>query len=392
MNESEPQSVALLEQLIAFDTTSRNSNLNLIHFVRDYLSDLGVACELVFDETGEKANLYATFGPGDRGGIALSGHTDVVPVDGQNWETDPFALVRKGSRLYARGTSDMKSFIAVCLTFAPEILKRDLQVPIHFVFSYDEEIGCVGVRRLITMLEDMAHRPIGVVIGEPTSMKVARAHKGKLSMRCQVRGLEGHSGLTHLGVNAVEAAAETIAYLKGMARRQRDTGPFDPELKPSYTTIHTGVVQGGTQLNIIPKSCWFDFEFRHLPEVDPEELLGEVKRYVETSLLPEMHEVSPDTGFDWEPGPRAPGLNTDRDAEIVRLAQMLTGANTSGKISFGTEGGLFSDAGMPSVVCGPGSIEQAHKPNEWIELDQISQCEQFVQRLIDHLSESSEAL
>ena len=387
MPSCEPQSVGLLEQLIAFDTTSRNSNLNLIHFVRDYLGDLGISSQLVFDQTREKANLYATIGPHDRGGIALSGHTDVVPVDGQKWDTDPFHLERKDTRLYARGTADMKAFIAVCLTLAPQMLKRDLRVPIHLVFSYDEEIGCVGVRTLLTQLERMDYRPIGVIIGEPTSMTVARAHKGRLSMRCNVRGREGHSGLTHLGVNAVEAAAEAIAYLKGMARRMQSEGPFDAELQPPYTTVHTGVVQGGTQLNIIPKSCWFDFEFRHLPEVDPEALLSEVQQYVSTNLLPEMQLVAEDTGFDWISTSRAPGLNTDKDADIVRLAQTLTGANTSGKIAFGTEGGLFSDAGMPAVVCGPGSIEQAHKPNEWIELDQIAQCEKFVARLIDHLCE-----
>ena len=387
MTSSQPPSVELLEQLIAFDTTSRNSNLNLIHFVRDYLHGLDIGCDLVFDESGEKANLYATIGPKDRGGIALSGHTDVVPVDGQQWDTDPFCLERKGSRLYARGSADMKAFIAVCLTLAPQMRKRNLRIPIHLVFSYDEEIGCIGVRTLLSQLEGMENRPIGVVIGEPTSMTVARAHKGKLSMRCNVRGREGHSGLTHLGVNAVEAAAEAIAYLKGMARRMQIDGPFDSELQPAYTTIHTGVVQGGTQLNIIPKHCWFDFEFRHLPEVDPEQLLQELQHYVDEKLLPEMHQVDQQTGFEWLSTSRAPGLNTDKDADIVRLAQTLTGANTSGKIAFGTEGGLFSDAGMPAVVCGPGSIEQAHKPNEWIELDQIAQCERFVERLIDHLCE-----
>ena len=281
----------------------------------------------------------------------------------------------------------MKAFIAVCLSLAPQMLNRNLRVPIHLVFSYDEEIGCVGVRTLLTQLQRMENRPIGVVIGEPTSMTVARAHKGKLSMRCKVHGREGHSGLTHLGVTAVEAAAEAIAYLKGMSRRMKKEGPFDAELQPPYTTIHTGVVEGGTQLNIIPKHCWFDFEFRHLPEINPEELLRELQQYVHHNLLPEMQEVAQDTGFEWVATSKAPGLNTDKDADIVRLAQTLTGANTSGKIAFGTEGGLFSDAGMPAVVCGPGSIEQAHKPNEWIELDQISQCERFVERLIDHLCE-----
>ena len=387
MSSPQPQSVDILEHLIAFDTTSHFSNLKLVHFIRDYLADLGVACELVFDKSGEKANLYATIGPDDRGGIALSGHTDVVPIDGQLWDTDPFHLERKGTRLYARGTADMKAFIAVCLSLVPQMLNRNLRVPIHLVFSYDEEIGCLGVRTLLSQLQRMENRPIGVVIGEPTSMTVARAHKGKLSMRCTVHGREGHSGLTHLGVNAVEAAAEAVAYLKGMSRRMKQEGPFDTELQPPYTTIHTGVIQGGTQLNIIPKRCWFDFEFRHLPEIDPESLLEELQQYVHQNLLPEMREVAQESDFQWVTTSKAPGLNTDKDADIVRLAQTLTGANTSGKIAFGTEGGLFSDAGMPAVVCGPGSIEQAHKPNEWIELEQINQCERFVARLIDHLCE-----
>lgn len=388
MSTTEPRSVEILEQLISFDTTSRNSNLALIDHIRNYLDGLGVASDLVFDATGEKANLYATIGPDDRGGIALSGHTDVVPVDGQNWDGDPFQMQYKGTRLYARGTADMKGFIAVCLTLVPQMLARKLHTPIHLVFSYDEEIGCVGVRTLLTQLEHMENRPVGVLIGEPTSMTVARAHKGKLSLRCQVRGKEGHSGLTHLGVNAVEAAAEAIVYLKDMARRMKNEGPFDPELSPPYTTIHTGVIRGGTQLNIIPESCWFDFEFRHLPQVDPDALLYELQKHVEKSILPEMQAVSTHTGFEWTTSSRAPGLNTDKDADIVRLAQKLTGANTSGKLAFGTEGGLFSDAGMPAVVCGPGNIEQAHKPNEWIELDQIAQCERFIERLIDHLSQN----
>lgn len=386
MNAPLPASVKMLERLAAFDTTSRNSNLELINFVRDYFSDLGIESLLVFDEAKRKANLYATLGPQDRGGIMLSGHTDVVPVDGQSWDTDPFELARKGSRLYARGTCDMKGFIAVCLTLTPKMLERELEVPIHFAFSYDEEVGCLGVRGLIAQLEDMPIRPKGCIVGEPTNMKVVRAHKGKLSMRCQVHGLESHSGLTHRGVNAIEAAAETVAFLKSMARRHRDNGPFDPELDPPYTTVHTGVMHGGTQLNIVPKSCSFEFEFRHLPEDDPQTMLEEVKAYIEKRLLPEMHAVSPDSGFEWDPLPRFPAMSTDEESEIVHLAQALTGANTTGKVSFGTEGGLFNEAGIPSVVCGPGSIEQAHKPNEFVELDQIAQCETFIERLIDKLA------
>ena len=375
--------VEMIERLVAFDTTSRNSNLELIEYVRGYLEDLGIESELVFDDEGGKANLFATLGPADRRGIALSGHTDVVPVDGQNWRTDPFRLERSGDRLYGRGTSDMKSFIAVCLAMLPQFLAREIETPLHLALSYDEEVGCIGVRGLIARLAERDTRPFAVLVGEPTEMQIIRAHKGKLSYRCRVRGLEAHSGMAHIGVNAVEAAAEAIAYLKGMARRFRDAGPFDDELTPSYTTVHTGVVHGGTQLNIVPGECWFDFEFRHLPEDDPDALLAEIKAYAEEQLLPEMHAVSADTGFHWELHSRMPGLATAEDAEVVQLARALTGGNRTGKVSFGTEAGLFQGADMPAVVCGPGSIEQAHKPNEYIELGQVARCEAFLVKLFE---------
>ncbi|HEY5701657.1 MAG TPA: acetylornithine deacetylase [Gammaproteobacteria bacterium] len=378
-----PETVAMIERLIGFDTTSRNSNLELIEFVQEYLEDLGISSELVYNEDKSKANLYATLGPGDRRGIALSGHTDVVPVDGQRWRSDPFKVVKRDGQLFGRGTSDMKSFIAVCLALAPEFLKSPVRIPLHFAFSYDEEIGCLGVRGLIDHLSSREVKPKACIIGEPTMMKVVRAHKGKLSYRCDVTGLESHSGMAHQGVNAVEAAAEIIAHLKSMARRFRENGPYDDELSPPYTTVHTGVVSGGTQLNIVPKTCRFEFEFRHLPENDPVALLREVQDYA-AGLLPEMHAVSVTTGFHWERLSHIPGLDTSEDTEVVQLAKSLTGANTTAKVSFGTEAGLFEEGGMPAVVCGPGSIEQAHKPDEYIALDQVAQCEKFILRLFEH--------
>ena len=383
MSSPRPETIAMIERLIAFDTTSRNSNLELIEFVQNYLKDLGVESELVHNEDQSKANLYATLGPDDRGGIALSGHTDVVPVDGQRWGSDPFKLQRRDGQLFGRGTSDMKSFIAVCLALAPEYLKQASKTPLHFAFSYDEEIGCLGVRSLINRLSSREVKPKACIIGEPTMMKVVRAHKGKLSYSCQVTGLESHSGMAHLGVNAVEAAAEVIAYLKSMARRFRDNGPFDPEMSPPYTTVHTGVVRGGTQLNIVPRSCEFEFEFRHLPQDNPVALLKETQDFA-ASLLPEMHAVSVNSGFHWERQSHIPELDTREDSEVVQLAKSLTGANATAKVSFGTEAGLFEQGGMPAVVCGPGSIEQAHKPDEFIALDQVAQCERFLLRLFDH--------
>jgi acetylornithine deacetylase len=376
-------SIDMIERLIAFDTTSRNSNLELMDFVGNYLEDLGVASELVHNDAGTKANLYATLGPADRPGIALSGHTDVVPVDGQDWDTDPFAVSASGERLYGRGTSDMKSFIGICLALAPEFLAREIATPLHFAFSYDEEIGCLGVRGLIDALARRPNKPSAVIIGEPTEMRVIRAHKGKLSYRCHVRGHEAHSSLSHIGVNAVEAAAEAVAYLKGMARRHRDEGPFDAELTPPYTTVHTGTIHGGTALNIVPRDCSFEFEFRHLPQDDPHALLDELRRHVSEQIEPEMRAAEPGTGFTYEPMSHIPGLSTDEDAEVVQLAKALTGRNTTGKVSFGTEAGLFQNGGMPAVVCGPGSIDQAHKPNEFIAKDQITQCEAFLRKLFE---------
>ena len=378
------ETLALIRRLIAFDTVSERSNLALIEFVRGYLEDLGVASELVFDEGRGKANLYATLGPEDRPGIALSGHTDVVPVEGQPWDSDPFEVLERDGRLYGRGTADMKSFVAVCLALAPEFLAREIAIPLHFAFSYDEEIGCLGVRGLLDVLRRREVRPRAVLVGEPTEMQVVRAHKGKLSYRAVVRGLEAHSGMAHLGVNAVEAAAEAIAFLKGMARRHRDEGPFDEALTPPYTTVHTGLVSGGTQLNIVPRHCHFDFEFRQLPHDDARPMFEAFERHVREHLEPEMHRVDPATGFRFELLSEIPALDVDEDSEVVQLAKALTGANATGKVSFGTEGGLFQESGMPAVVCGPGSIAVAHKANEYIERDQVALCETWLRRLFRH--------
>ncbi len=375
----------MIERLVAFDTTSRNSNLELIYWIRDYLDGLGVASELVHNESRNKANLYATLGPANIPGIALSGHTDVVPVDGQPWDTDPFSIVRRDNCLFGRGTCDMKTFIAICLTLAPEFLSRQIRIPLHFAFSYDEEVGCIGVRGLLRQLAAREIKPLACIIGEPTSMKVIRAHKGKISMRCHVRGKEAHSSLIDQGVNAVEAAAECIAYLKTMARRHRDHGPYDEELNPPYTTVHTGVIHGGTALNIVPRGCSFDYEFRHLPEDDPKALQAELRGHIEEHILPEMLAVDSDSGFEFEPLSNIPGFQISEDAEIIQLAKSLSGANSTGKVAFGTEAGLFQTlAGIPTVVCGPGNIDQAHKPNEYIELDQVIRGEEFVRKLIGY--------
>ena len=386
MTDGNIASLEWIRTLIGFDTTSRDSNLDLIRHVQGYLADLGVESALTFDDTKQKANLYATLGPTDRPGILLSGHTDVVPVDGQDWDSDPFTIVRKNGKLYGRGTCDMKSFIAVCLAFAPKFLERGLETPIHFAFSYDEEVGCIGVRRLIDMVNGLGVKPRMCIVGEPTDMRVTIGHKGKRSYRAKVRGREAHSSLAPSGVNAVEYAAEAVAYLKGMARRIQAEGPFDDEYDVPHTTVHTGVIHGGTALNIVPKDCLFDFEFRYLPAHGYENYFSEIDTYIRETLEPQMQAIDPGTGFAIEELSSIPGLNMDAGDEVVTFAKSLAGRNDHGKVAFGTEAGLFQqDAGIPTVVCGPGSVDQAHKPNEFVSIDQVQKCEAFMTKLMDHV-------
>ncbi len=375
----------IVKKLVSFDTTSRDSNLALIDWVRDYLAKLGIESRLVFDETGKKANLWASIGPADRPGLVLSGHTDVVPIDGQEWTVAPFEPMERDGKLYGRGTTDMKSFVGVCLALAPEFVRTKLKTPIHFAFSYDEEVGCIGVRRLLADLEARGIRPMGCVVGEPTSMKVIRAHKGKLSFRAHVRGFECHSSLAPRGVNAIQYAARAIARLTEIGDRFAAEGPFDREFDIPFTTVHTGTIRGGTALNIVPKDCSFDFEFRHLPVHDPRELFAQFEKFVRGELEPKMKAVHADTGFTFEEISAFPGLAGDEDAEITQAAKAASGGNATGKVAFGTEAGLFEAKGIPTVICGPGDIDQAHKPDEFVALEQIALCEQFLRRLVERL-------
>jgi acetylornithine deacetylase len=387
MPQPSAASLDMIRRLVGFDTTSRDSNLDLIAYVRDYLDGHGVASELIHDETGKKANLFATIGPADRPGLVLSGHTDVVPIDGQEWTTDAFQVVEKDARLYGRGTCDMKSFVAVALAMVPEIKAKVRSTPVHLAFSYDEEVGCIGVRRMLEQIARRPVRPYACIVGEPTEMKVIRAHKGKLSIRAHVRGFECHSSLAPRGVNAVQYAAEFIANLNRMGRRLATEGPFDEEFDIPFTTVHTGVIQGGTALNIVPKDCSFEFEFRHLPAHDPHALLAEAVRFARAELEPAMHAVERDTGFRFEERSSFPGLATEETAEITQLCKAATGANATSKVAFGTEAGLFEASGIPTIVCGPGNIDQAHKPNEFIAVDQVAQCETFLRRVLERVAQ-----
>jgi acetylornithine deacetylase len=282
----------------------------------------------------------------------------------------------------------MKGFLAIVLAMVPEFLARPLKMPIHLALSYDEEVGCIGVRRLIEALDHMPVRPALCIVGEPTDMKPVIGHKGKTAMRCRVHGLECHSSLAPSGVNAVEYAAELIVFLRAMAEARRRGGPHDETFDPPFTTIHTGIVQGGTALNIVPRDCSFEFEFRHLPGDDPVALLAEVTGYANNTLLPAMREISAEAAIEFEQITSFPGLRIADDDPVTELVKALSGSNDTAKVSFGTEGGLFQAAGVPTVVCGPGSIEQAHKPDEFLSIDQIVRCEAFLRRLIERVSAS----
>jgi acetylornithine deacetylase len=385
-----PQLVALeiIRTLVAFDTTSRESNLALIDWVRDYLAGHGIDTQLTFDDERRKANLFATLpardGNATTGGIVLSGHTDVVPVDGQPWATPPFEATLIGDRLHGRGVTDMKSFSATGLALVPEFLRRGLRRPLHFSLSYDEEVGCIGVRRLIADVGARGIKPAGCIVGEPTGMRLVVAHKGKKSYRCRVRGHEAHSALTPYGVNAVQVACELVTFLTNMARRFRDRGAFDAAYDVPYTTVHTGLIHGGTALNIVPRDCCFDFEFRHLPFDDPDTLLAELRRFAAT-LLPDMHAVDRATYIEIDALSVLPGFDTHGGSEVAELGRACSGTHEFGKVSFGSEAALFHNADISTIICGPGHIDQAHQPNEWVTLEQLALCEAFMRRLADQV-------
>ena len=376
----------MIERLVSFDTTSRESNLDLIDFVAEYLSGHGIESELIHDESGRKANLHAVVGPLRDGGIVLSGHTDVVPVDGQAWRSDPFTVREADGRLYGRGTADMKSFIAIALALVPEFLARDLRVPIHFAFSYDEEVGCLGALRMVPRILTGAAVPAVVIVGEPTEMTVVNAHKGLRGFTTTVTGLEAHSSATHVGVSAVTAAAELIAKLGELAEEMKGRVEADSRFDPPYTTINVGTVAGGTALNIIAKECTFVWEYRLVPGDSEGEIIDRFEAYARDTLLPRMQAISEVAEIATEERARVRPLVPEDGSPAETLVLALARKNSCGAVSYGTEAGIFQDAGMPSVICGPGSIRQAHKPDEFIALSEVEACTAFMRRLVDHLA------
>jgi acetylornithine deacetylase len=377
--------VQWLERLVAFDTTSRNSNLNLIDDVAGFLTGQGIASKIIKSADGEKANLFATIGPAKPGGIVLSAHTDVVPVDGQPWDTDPFTVTRKGARLYGRGTSDMKAFAACALALVPDMQKRGLKKPIHLAFSYDEEVGCIGVGSMIRHMAEVSEvRPGVVIVGEPTDMTVVNAHKGIATHATTVTGLEAHSSQTHRGVNAVEIAAELIGVLGKLGDEMKQRGDPHGRFDPPYTTVHVGTISGGTAQNIIPRRCTFTWEYRAIPGTDAELVRAKFDSYVRDVALPRMRKVFAQASIETEVRALAAPLVPEDGSPAESLVLALARQNRTFAVSYGTEGGLFQEAGFPTVVCGPGNIKEAHQPNEFIELAQVEACSQFLERLIEH--------
>jgi acetylornithine deacetylase len=374
----------MLARLICFDTTSRDGNIPLIEFVEDYLDGWGVPHFRVDYEAGKKTNLFATIGPDIAGGIVLSGHTDVVPVDGQPWTSDPFALTARDGRLFGRGTCDMKGFIAVCLAMVPQFIRAKLTSPIHLALSCDEEVGCKGVRPLVAHMRDNLPKPRAVIVGEPTSMKVVNAHKSAVTFSTDVKGLEAHSSLTDQGVNAIMVAGELLSELNRIRADLITEGDPTQRFNPPYSTVHVGIIAGGTAKNIIPRNCEFQWETRLLPAADPDKVPRRLEAFAKTLEL-EMKRISAKAGIDTRCANTVPGLAPEEESPAEHLAMHLANANSTHAVSYCTEAGLFQQIGIPAVVCGPGSIEQAHKPDEFIEVLELRKCETFMARLVSQL-------
>ena len=379
-------SAELLARLVSFDTTSRNSNLELIAFVRGLLDEHAVPYRVSLDPTGQKANLHAIIGPRSAGGIALSGHVDTVPVDGQAWSTDPFALRAADGKLYGRGSTDMKGFVACCLAAVPDLVARRLARPVHLFITYDEETDMGGARRLIDDIAESNLKPALCIVGEPSLMQPILAHKGRLALRVTARGRPGHSSQPGHGVNAVHAIAELVAYIAAEQRRFAAEGPFADGFDPPHTTPHVGTVEGGTILNMIPERASCVMEWRTIPGDDAHAEVARLRAFAAQAIEPAMHAVDPSTGFEFEVIDAIRGMALDAGHELAGLVKQLTGSNDTGNVSYGTEGGLYQEAGIPTIVCGPGDIAQAHQPDEWIAQAELAACDAFIRRLADRLA------
>jgi len=387
MSQSRRTAEEFLVDLVAFNTVSALSNLELIEYIEDYLVGLGIGSVRVASDDGAKSNLYATIGPADRAGVVLSGHTDVVPVANQPWDTDPFTLTRRSVdgelRLYGRGSADMKGFAAAVLAMVPDFAQADLKTPVHFAFSYDEEVGCLGVGRMIADMCDHLVQPQLVIIGEPTSMQIVTAHKGIQGFRTEITGVAAHSSAPHLGVNAIVYAAEIIRFLSELAAEKQAQGDPANGFHPPWTTFNVGQIQGGEALNIIPEHCAFNWEFRPVPDEDTAAIVARFDEFVAGQIEPRLRAENPAAAIVTRPLAAVPPLYRDDNSPAERLARHLTGANTTHTAAYVAEASQFQASGIPAVLCGPGNIDQAHQANEWITVDQLDQCTAFLHRLLD---------
>lgn len=375
-----PQSLLLAQTLVRMNTVSANSNLQLIDFAQSHLAALGVKSRITYNAERTKANLFATLGEGKPAGVIVSGHTDTVPWDGQDWSVDPLSAVVQNEKLYGRGSADMKSFIAIALANAHRFLESDSPFAVHFAFSYEEEIGCFGVKELIADMRDAGIKPLACIVGEPTSMVPAIAHKGVYRYKCCVRGKEAHSSLTPKSVNAIEMAARVIGKVRDMAEDFERNEPRYEGFDVPFSTASVGQFHGGIADNVVPRDAEFRYEFRDLPTADAKRMQSDVVAYA-GGLEPAMKKVAPDAGFQFETICEIPSFLGSADDPITLLAQRLASEDRTTLVAFGTEAGLFKNAGIPTVVCGPGSIEQAHQPDEFVSLEQLARCELFMERL-----------
>jgi acetylornithine deacetylase len=379
------QTADILARLIGFDTTSSKPNRALMDWVQDLLGGAGIAAQIIPDASGGKANLYATIGPQDRPGVMLSGHTDVVPVDGQVWTRPPFVLTEAEGRYYGRGTTDMKGFVASALAAALMAARRPLATPLHLALSHDEEVGCLGVVSMIDMLAHAPHLPAMCIVGEPTGMQVATGHKGKIALRATCTGREGHSALAPMELNALHLGADFLGAVRRLQDEVAASGLRDGDYDVPYTTLHVGKMQGGVQVNIVPNSCTLDFEIRNLAGDDPQALIDRLRVEADRITAP-LKAAFPEAAISIDRLWDYPGLGTPSSAPVVQFVKSLTGANGTMKVAFGTEGGLFSSRlGIPTVICGPGSMAQGHKPDEWVSVGQIARCDAMLAALLDRL-------
>lgn len=385
LKECVVDSVAWLKKLIGFDTTSRSSNMDLINHVANYLENQGLSPWLSLNAQGNKANLFVTLPAADgqtNGGIVLSGHTDVVPVDGQQWLSDPFIADIRDERLYGRGSSDMKGFIACVLAAVPAMLSTKLTKPLHIALSYDEEIGCLGAPVMLAELAKRDLQPQYCIVGEPTSMQMVIAHKGIHTFCCEVHGKNAHSSLTPQGVNAIEYAAKLIVFINQLAQQLQSRADLDHAFDVPFATVSTGMIRGGTAINIVPEYCAFEFDYRNLPHMTVAELIQPIKDYIQKEILPAMQAVAPEAKVELTHHVQVPALNDAANAKLHELVMHLVDDKQRSKVAYATEGGQFQNSGIQTVVCGPGSISVAHKANEFIELAQLNRCDRFLGELI----------